>query len=167
MRCARPGQPLHPAHSVSKRSPHTSPVCGCSTSHKKHTNRTRQTHTHTPDMGTCVCAHSSAPERREKPPAQIRNCPYERFSTLVLGASITPMHCPALLFGVSSLQSGIEFGWRKTGEGSSGEREGGGVRSGAGAARTILASYFFIPLVLGPLNSLVWWEVPLGYIALG
>ena len=28
-------------------------------------------------------------------------------------------------------------------------------------------SYFFIPLVLGPLNSLVWWEVPLGYIALG
>jgi hypothetical protein len=27
-------------------------------------------------------------------------------------------------------------------------------------------SYFFIPLVLGPLNSLVWWEVPLGYIAL-
>ena len=28
-------------------------------------------------------------------------------------------------------------------------------------------SYFFIPLVLGPLNSLVWWEVPLGDIALG
>jgi hypothetical protein len=28
-------------------------------------------------------------------------------------------------------------------------------------------SYFFIPLVLGPLNSLVWWEVPLRYIALG
>ena len=28
-------------------------------------------------------------------------------------------------------------------------------------------SYFLIPLVLGPLNSLVWWEVPLGYIALG
>jgi hypothetical protein len=27
-------------------------------------------------------------------------------------------------------------------------------------------SYFFIPLVSGPLNSLVWWEVPLGYIAL-
>jgi hypothetical protein len=26
-------------------------------------------------------------------------------------------------------------------------------------------SYFFIPLVLGPLNRLVWWEVPLGYIA--
>jgi hypothetical protein len=24
-------------------------------------------------------------------------------------------------------------------------------------------SYFFIPLVLGPLNSLVWWEVPLWY----
>jgi hypothetical protein len=23
-------------------------------------------------------------------------------------------------------------------------------------------SYFFISLVLGPLNSLVWWEVPLG-----
>jgi hypothetical protein len=28
-------------------------------------------------------------------------------------------------------------------------------------------SYFFIPLVLGPLNSLIWWEVPLGYIVLG
>ena len=28
-------------------------------------------------------------------------------------------------------------------------------------------SRIFIPLVLGPLNSLVWWEVPLGYIALG
>jgi hypothetical protein len=27
-------------------------------------------------------------------------------------------------------------------------------------------SFFFIPLVLGPLNSLVWWEVRLGYIAL-
>jgi hypothetical protein len=27
-------------------------------------------------------------------------------------------------------------------------------------------SYFFTSLVLGPLNSLVWWEVPLGYIAL-
>jgi hypothetical protein len=27
-------------------------------------------------------------------------------------------------------------------------------------------SYFFIPLGLGPLKSLVWWEVPLGYIAL-
>jgi hypothetical protein len=27
-------------------------------------------------------------------------------------------------------------------------------------------SYIFIPLVLGPLNRLVWWEVPLGYIAL-
>ena len=40
----------------------------------------------------------------------------------------------------------------------------GGVRSGPGAARTIL---LFISLVLVPLNSLVWWEVPLGYIALG
>jgi hypothetical protein len=27
-------------------------------------------------------------------------------------------------------------------------------------------SYFFIPLMLGPLNNLVWWEVSLGYIAL-
>jgi hypothetical protein len=26
-------------------------------------------------------------------------------------------------------------------------------------------SYFLIPLVLGPLNRLVWWEVPLRYIA--
>ena len=26
--------------------------------------------------------------------------------------------------------------------------------------------YFFISLVLSPLNSLVWWEVPLGYKAL-
>ena len=28
-------------------------------------------------------------------------------------------------------------------------------------------SYFFISLVLSPLNSLVWWEVPSGYVALG
>jgi len=28
-------------------------------------------------------------------------------------------------------------------------------------------SYFVISFVLGPLNSLVWLEVPLGYIALG
>ncbi len=28
-----------------------------------------------------------------------------------------------------------------------------------------LGPSFFISLVLGPLNSLVWWEVPLGYIA--
>jgi hypothetical protein len=27
-------------------------------------------------------------------------------------------------------------------------------------------SYVFISLVLGPLNRLVWWEVPLGYIVL-
>jgi hypothetical protein len=49
-----------------------------------------------------------------------------------------------------------------------GEEEGGGVRSGPGAARTILLFHTItIPLVLGPLNSLIWWEVPLGYIALG
>jgi len=45
-----------------------------------------------------------------------------------------------------------------------GEEEGGSVRSGPGAARTIL---FFISLLLGPLNSLAWWELYLGYIALG
>ncbi len=28
-------------------------------------------------------------------------------------------------------------------------------------------SYFFIPLVLGSLNNLVWWEVPLVYMFLG
>ena len=38
--------------------------------------------------------------------------------------------------GGSSLHSGIEFGRSRTGEGSS--EEGGGVRSGPGAARTIL-----------------------------
>jgi hypothetical protein len=37
-----------------------------------------------------------------------------------------------------SLHPGIEFGRSRTGEGSSGEEEGGGVRSGPGAARTIL-----------------------------
>ena len=58
--------------------------------------------------------------------------------------------------GGSSLHSGIEFGRSRTGKGSSGgEEEGGGVRSGPGAARTIL---LFISLVLGPLNSL------LGYV---
>jgi hypothetical protein len=35
------------------------------------------------------------------------------------------------------------------------------------ASEQLGPSYFFISLVLGPLNSLVWWEVPLGYIALG
>ena len=41
--------------------------------------------------------------------------------------------------GGSSLHSGIEFGRSRTGKGSSGgEEEGGGVRSGPGAARTIL-----------------------------
>ena len=41
--------------------------------------------------------------------------------------------------GGSSLHSGIEFGRIRTGEWSSGgEEEGGGVRSGPGAARTIL-----------------------------
>jgi hypothetical protein len=41
--------------------------------------------------------------------------------------------------GSSSLYSGIEFGRSRTGEGSSGgEEEGDGVRSGPGAARTIL-----------------------------
>ena len=54
------------------------------------------------------------------------------------------------------------------GEGSSGgrkkEEEGGG--GGVGQQR-LGPSYFFIPLALGPLNSLVWWEVPLGYIVLG
>jgi hypothetical protein len=39
----------------------------------------------------------------------------------------------------SSLHSGIEFGRSRTGKGSlGGEEEGGGVRSGPGAARTIL-----------------------------
>jgi hypothetical protein len=41
--------------------------------------------------------------------------------------------------GGSSLHSGIEFGRNRTGEGSSGgKEEGAGVRSGPGAARTIL-----------------------------
>jgi hypothetical protein len=85
--------------------------------------------------------------------------------------------------GVVSLHSGIEFGQRRTGEGSSGGgEEGGGVRSGSGAARTFCVesvagklsrseqgrpqtgpSYFFISLVLGPLNSLVWYVPSLRY----
>ena len=56
----------------------------------------------------------------------------------------------------SSLHSGIEFGRSRTGKGSSGgEEEGGGVRSGPGAR--LGPSYFFISLVLVPLNSLVWY----------
>jgi hypothetical protein len=45
-----------------------------------------------------------------------------------------------VLFGEcgSSLHSGIEFGWSRTRKGFGGEEEGGGVRSGPGAARTIL-----------------------------
>ncbi len=44
-----------------------------------------------------------------------------------------------LFGGGSSFHSGIEFGQSRTGEGSSGGRKrGGGVRSGSGAARTIL-----------------------------
>jgi hypothetical protein len=43
------------------------------------------------------------------------------------------------VWGSSSLHSGIDFGRSRTGEGSlGGEEEGGGVRSGPGAARTIL-----------------------------
>ena len=42
------------------------------------------------------------------------------------------------LGGGSSLHSGIEFGRSRTGKGSWGEEEGGGVRSGPGTARTIL-----------------------------
>jgi hypothetical protein len=40
--------------------------------------------------------------------------------------------------GGSFLQSGIEFGRSRTGEGSSGGKKRGVVRSGPGAARTIL-----------------------------
>ncbi len=35
----------------------------------------------------------------------------------------------------------------------------GGVRNAPGAARSLGPSYFFIPLVLGPVNSLVWWVI--------
>ena len=62
--------------------------------------------------------------------------------------------------GVSSLHSGVEFGRRRTSEGSSGGRKKEVVYR-VGQER-LGPSYFFIPLVLGPLNSLVWWEVPLG-----
>jgi hypothetical protein len=46
------------------------------------------------------------------------------------------------------------------------EGEEGGVRSGPGAARTILLFHIISHQRLVPLNSLVWWEVPLGYLAL-
>ena len=63
--------------------------------------------------------------------------------------------------GGSSLHSGIEFGRSRTGEGSSGgEEEGGGVRSGPRAARTIL---LFHTISAGPLNSLVWYVPSLRY----
>jgi hypothetical protein len=57
--------------------------------------------------------------------------------------------------GGSSLHSGIEFGRSRTGKGSSGGRKKG-VVWGVGQER-LGPSYFFIPLVLGPLNSLVWY----------
>ncbi len=63
--------------------------------------------------------------------------------------------------GGSSLHSGIEFGRSRTGEGcSGGEEEGGGVRMGQ---ERLGPSYFFIPLVLGPLNSLVRYVPSLRY----
>jgi len=41
---------------------------------------------------------------------------------------------------------------------------GGGVKSGSGAARTMLDHpTFFISLVLGPLNSLIWYVTSLRY----
>jgi hypothetical protein len=47
--------------------------------------------------------------------------------------------------GGSSLHSGIEFGRSRTGKGSSGGgEEGSGVRSGPGAARTILLFHIII-----------------------
>jgi hypothetical protein len=55
--------------------------------------------------------------------------------------------------GGSSLHSGIEFGRSRTGEGSSGGRKKD-VVFGVGQER-LGPSYFFISLVLGPLNSLV------------
>ena len=63
--------------------------------------------------------------------------------------------------GGSSLHSGIEFGRSRTGEGSSGGRKKG-VVGGVGQER-LGPSYFFIPLVLGPLNSLVWYVPSLRY----
>ena len=53
----------------------------------------------------------------------------------------------------SSLHSGIEFGRSRTSEGSSGGRKRGVVR-GVGQER-LGPSYFFVSLVLGPLNSLL------------
>jgi hypothetical protein len=51
---------------------------------------------------------------------------------------------------ISFIHSRIEFGRRRTGEGSFGGQEEGGGQERLGP------SYFFIPLVLAPLNSLVW-----------
>jgi hypothetical protein len=61
----------------------------------------------------------------------------------------------SLLLRVYEDGSGIEFGRSRTGEGSSG---GGkkGVVSGVGQER-LGPSYFFKSLVLGPLNSLLWY----------
>jgi hypothetical protein len=44
------------------------------------------------------------------------------------------------------------------------EEQEGGVRSGPGAARTILLFHIMSAV---PRNSLLWWEVPLGCIAFG
>jgi hypothetical protein len=58
--------------------------------------------------------------------------------------------------GGSSLHSGIEFGRSRTGEGSSGGGRKKVVVRGVGQER-LGPSYFFISLVLGPLNGLVWY----------
>ncbi len=57
--------------------------------------------------------------------------------------------------GGSSLHSGIEFGRSRTGKESSGGKKKGVVR---GVGQELLGpSYFFISLVLGPPNSLLWY----------
>jgi hypothetical protein len=66
---------------------------------------------------------------------------------LHIGWGLCDRLCPVLVCrgrygfggGGSSLHSGIELGRSRTRKGSSGEEEGGGVRSGPGSARTILS----------------------------
>jgi hypothetical protein len=58
----------------------------------------------------------------------------------------------------SPLQIGVWAEWDRLGV-FGGEEEEGGVRSGPGAARTILLFHIISAI---PLNSLLWWEFPLG-----
>jgi hypothetical protein len=87
------------------------------------------------ETSTCSRGRSGSRMARARPAKD----PTTHFPSYCTSFSFSPAVCffPYGLGGGSSLHSGIEFGRSRTGEGSSGEEEGGGVRSGPGEARTI------------------------------